>query len=56
MNKSSTSESEAGEVAVINMSPDELRELQQTDLTLDNVYKLAETETVTRNGNVRFVV
>ena len=56
MNKSSTSESEAGEVAVINMSPDKLRELQQTDLTLDNVYKLAETETVTRNRNVRFVV
>lgn len=35
---------------------DKLRELQQTDPTLHNICKLAETERVTRNGNVRFAV
>ena len=56
MNKSSTSESKVEEVAATKMSPDKLGELQQTNLTLDNVCKLTETETVTTNGNVRFAV
>ena len=56
VNKSSTGESEAEEVAASNWGPDKLQELQQTDPMLDKVWKLAETETVTRNGNVRVVV
>ena len=38
------------------MSLDKPQELQQTDPALNNVCKLAETEMVMRNRNVRFVV